>query len=130
MKKKEYKKYECNKCKKIFCSKHCNYITKDYIICFECEDDGIKCPECEEIKKIEKFLKCLKCSNRYCSDTCIAVTSCQTRYGICENCFDYKCTECHINDIYCDEMYIDDSDIDLLPVCDECKEKLFKENNY
>ena len=52
----------------------------------------------------------------------IAITSCQTSYGVCKQCFNYKCQQCP-TPISRRTQYVDDSDnIELLPLCELCKE--------
>jgi phosphomannomutase len=78
------------------------------------------CPRCE-ITELEydycKMKDCDKCSNSVCMN-CVAVTGCQTRWGICKTCFDYKCEDCKTGLLNKDDCYIIDDEPQ--PICDQC----------
>lgn len=82
-------------------------------------DEGL-CPGCK--KKLggdynwQKF--CDGCDQHFCID-CIAFTACQTTFGKCRNCFDYKCRHC-LGDLErpYQQLYLDDEK--PTPVCTKC----------
>lgn len=74
--------------------------------CFICETD-----------KAERFQYCEECEHLCCLD-CIALTACQTSYGVCVNCFDYKCTFCKSADLPRSRQYLEDAH--PLPECPAC----------
>lgn len=86
------------------------------------------CPNCKvtELQGDYNDMKdCEKCKKIVCMN-CVALTGCQTTWGICKKCFDYKCRVCKIMDLERDEAicYLDDSK--PLNVCDACKVNLYK----
>ena len=62
---------------------------------------------------------CEKCEKTICIE-CIGITGCQTTWGVCKECFDYKCVDCGVADLH----YLDDMcflvDDDPSPRCDKC----------
>ena len=63
--------------------------------------------------------RCEKCERIICVEKCVGITGCQTTWGICKECFEYKCQKCK-SDISRDIVYIVDCD-DLLDLCSSCK---------
>src|ERR1700722_19043963 len=85
------------------------------------DDDGY-CPLCKTRLSGDycHYKFCDGCGKIYCLN-CIALTGCQTTWGICKNCYDYKCRECHIVDLDRSQSYLDDEQ--PIPVCDQCLQK-------
>ena len=109
----------CSGCMMMVCSK-CTLSDRDDILCSDCAIFDI-CQICKEKKEFGCYT-CEKCDRMVCLN-CIGLTACQTDWCICNECFDYKCTECHIEDLSGD-TYLEDGDLYLLPICDGCKMKL------
>jgi len=65
--------------------------------------------------------ECDDCDRIVCID-CVALTACQTTWGVCVDCFDYKCTECDIANLEQGENILYLTDCDPLPMCGACFE--------
>ena len=78
------------------------------------------CPICSivMIEDYNNMKDCEMCNKTVCIG-CVRLTACQTTWGICKNCFDYKCRVCKImnldNNI---SLYLDDGN--PLPICTVC----------
>lgn len=108
----------CIFCENEFC-KDCLSCRNEMLICFECEE--FLCPSCENFvmnMNANESKICTICKRNKCI-SCIAVTGCQTIYGTCKECFDYKCTNCGIFDLDKNvDIYIEDDD--PIPQCEKC----------
>jgi hypothetical protein len=79
-------------------------------ICGNLYEECTGCFCCEECKKMT-------------GPCCAALYYCQSSWGTCKKCFDYKCSECD-DTINMDQQYVGDVDVQdsCYPICDSCRE--------
>ena len=82
------------------------------------------CPNCKTTELSGDYNGMKDCDN--CDKTvcikCVGLTGCQTKWGICNKCFNYKCRECS-NDLNNKNIcYLDDDE--PLNMCDSCLKKM------
>ena len=76
-------------------------------------------------KKFSQEIQCEECKKEV-GPCCAALYYCQSNWGTCQKCFDYKCFECDKNLISDDQQYVGDTSMyySCYPICCDCLENI------
>jgi hypothetical protein len=110
--------FYCSYCFRIDVCEQCMITIKNKrTCCQECFEE-MHCSKCNVNIVNDKFAMACDTCKKICCSNCIAFTGCQTTFGLCGDCYDYRCSSCD-GELDRSKNYLDDGD--RINMCEDCK---------